>query len=418
MARYLFVGTATERQGTKWAEGIHVYRMDPETARLEALHAVVSGPNPSFLALSPDRRFLFAVNETNDGGASAFGVDPATGSLTFLNRVKVNGDLPCYTSVAPDGKSLLIANYWSGNLTVLPVGADGRLGEQVQQVTHMGAASEPGRKMAAMDDQAGLLVEVTLPADQAAVPAAVDAERQDVPHAHSIVFDPAQKFALSADLGMDRVWIYRFVDGRLAANLPLSAQAAKTCGEPGWVEPGTVGAGGSQPVMPGQNLKPGAGPRHIAFHPNGRFCYVSNELDSTVTAFTWDGEHGALQPLQYLTTLPADFSGTSYPAHIALTPDGRWLYVSNRGHNSLAIFGVDGQSGLMTPAGYVSTLGDWPRNFCIDPDGRFLIAANQRSDSLITYAIDPATGGLTPVGEAVNVPVPFFVMVVDLGENS
>jgi 6-phosphogluconolactonase len=407
MTRYLYVGTSTHEKGQNRAEGIYVYRMDPTSGKLERVHAIPTGPNPSFLVFDPTRRFLFSVNETFGGGASAYAVDPATGGVTLLNQVSVAGDLPCYISIDPSGRYLLVACYWSGSLTVVPVGADGRLGERSQVVHHLGAAAEPGRRMASYDATAGLLCEVTLP--ERGVPAGVKLDRQETAHAHSILFDPGQQFALSADLGMDRVWIYRFENGRLAANCPGDPVG---CAEQGWV--GSEAAPAEAQATAGHNLKPGAGPRHIAFHPNQRFAYVSNELDSTVTAFAWDGSLGALRPVQNLSTLPADFHGKSDAAHLAITPDGRFLYVSNRGHNSLAIYRVDAETGLLTSTGFASCLGNWPRNFCIDPDGRFLVVANQYSEDVFVMAIDPNNGALKPTGERFNLPAPLFVTVVDL----
>ncbi|MBE0696237.1 MAG: lactonase family protein, partial [Anaerolineaceae bacterium] len=279
------------------------------------------------------------------------------------------------------------------------------------------------------DESLGPICIVTLPATGDAIQAGVSPSRQEKPHAHSLVFDPTGRFALSADLGMDRVWVYRFENNHLAANHPQNV--GTTPAEPGLgnlserMEYGWIGLGDNagqmaetpaayQHAMLGHNLKPGAGPRHIAFHPNGRFFYVSNELDSTVTVFAWGSAKGYLKPVQNLSTLPADFNGQSDVAHVALTPDGRFLYVSNRGHNSISIFSVDPDTGLLTAAGHTSTRGRWPRNFCIDPDGRFLIAANQESNDIFVFAIDPASGDLKPTGISVNIPNPLFVTVIDL----
>lgn len=430
MTRYLYVGSATPQADGERAEGIFVFRIDPSGA-MEQVHSVVSGENPSFLAFHPSKKFLFSVNETDDGGASAFKVDPQNGNLELINRVKVGGDLPCYISVSPDGRTLLVADYGSGSLTVIPVGEDGRLAGRIQLVQHKGFAANPGRKLASYVEgmpAGGTIYTKQLPGS--GVPAGVWPDRQECAHAHSIVLDPTARFALAADLGQDRVWVYRFENRRLVANPERAPQRetgsqsqteSKETQEYDWsnLSPGS----GLVPMtkketprpMDGHNLMPGAGPRHIAFHPGGRFLYVSNELGSTVTVFAWDGECGYLKPLQSLSTLPEGYSSETYVAHVALTPDGKHLYVSNRGHNSLARFSVDSQTGLLTPLGYTPTRGDWPRNFCIDPEGKRLYAANQNSGTIARFVLDPASGALEPEGELIGVPTPFFVTVVDLG---
>jgi 6-phosphogluconolactonase len=431
MTRYLYVGSATQQDGMERAEGIFVFRVGASGA-VEQAQAVVSGANPSFLAFHPSKKYLFSVNETSDGGASAFTVDPESGNLRLINRVKVSGDDPCYASVSPDGCTLLIANYSSGSLTVVPVGEDGRLGERIQLVQHKGFAADPRRKLESYDEsmpQRELIYRKQFAVSGEGIPAGALPERQEKAHAHCIVFDPTARYALAADLGQDRVWVYRFQDGRLAANREETTGKApggsRSGGEKERMEYGWMDLdphSGGVPVsmvetrlrMDGHNLKPGSGPRHIAFHPNGRFFYVSNEMGSTVTVFAWDGELGFLKPLQSLSTLPESFTGQNDVAHGALTPNGEFLYVSNRGHNSLAAFSVDSQTGLLAPAGHTPTQGDWPRNFCIDSDGERLYAANQHSGSIAVFSIDPSSGALEPTREMIHVPAPFFVTVVDL----
>ncbi len=430
MARFLFVGSATQDTGEEISTGIHVFRIGNSGNPVELLHEVESGPNPSFLAVHPEKSFLYCVNETMNGSVSAFAINPLDGGLLFINRVQVLGDHPCYITMDPEGRSLLIANYGSGSLSVIPVNQDGSLGDCSQVIRHKGSAISELRQLASFDDRSGLLGRVTLPPYSNVLSSGVNQSRQEQSHAHSIVLDPTKRFALVADLGMDRVWVYVFVKDRLKVNTPQSygglagyepSALSKDWEEMGWSDP----VSGydrfdnllktNQP-MAGQNLKPGAGPRHIVFHPNSRFFYVSNELDSTVVAFAWNGRAGSLAPLQSISTLPINYPGENYPAHVAITPDGRYLYVSNRGHNSLASFLIDSDTGLLCPIGHYSTEGDWPRHFCLDPEGRHLIAANQMSGSLVTFSIDADTGSLTRCGDIVSVHTPFFATVLSLSE--
>jgi 6-phosphogluconolactonase len=408
MTRYLLVGTTTGPVAGEQVEGILVYQMNLETGALTQVHSVKSGQNPSFLARHPNGRFVYCVNEGQDGGASAYSIQP-DGNLMFLNQVKVGGDDPCYASVDTSGGWLLTANYSSGSLTVLPIQADGRLGERTQRIIHEGASTDPRRRIAAYDDTRGPII-IKVMGGTGALPGA-NPERQDAPHAHSILFAPGGRFTLAADLGMDRVWVYQFEKGRLAA--PSTGNRQTSLGrmdQPSTARPGPI----EHEPASGHNLKAGSGPRHTAFHPNGKFVYVSNELSNTAVACAWNGDDALLMPIQEVSTLPEGFKDENYVAHIALRPDGKYAYISNRGHDSIAIFSVDGTNGRLTPAGHVSTQGHWPRNFCIDPEGRFLIAANQESDSLVVYRIDETTGGLDPVGQETGPRGPFFVMTLDL----
>jgi len=415
MTTTVYFGCGTQAGDGERAQGIFVYHMEAETGQLTAVQAVESGPNPTFLTMSADRRFLFAVNETGDGGASSFEVDRETGRLSFINRVKVGGDSPCYISLDPSGQWLLAANYSSGSLSVLPVGSDGRLGERLQVVRHEGSSAETQRRLVSRDER-GLLAEIQLPGAGQPLTAGVRPERQERAHAHSILFGPSMKYALAADLGQDRLWVYRQAeDGRLAA-----LGSGKTWTEYGWigVDPGLAEqselAEKYGKPQSGRSLEPGSGPRHLAFHASGRFVYVSNELASTVTVFGWESETGALSPLQNLSTLPEGYEGKNDVAHLALSPDGRFLYVSNRGHDSLAAFAVNGENGRLEPAGHYSTQGDWPRNFGVTPDGRFVLAANQQSDSVVVLRVDRLTGALEATGDVVELPQPMYVMALDL----
>ena len=343
------------------SEGIHVYRMDPASGALTRLSAVSGLENPSFLAVHPNRRFLYAVSEVGQfagrpgGAVAAFSLNPRTGALAPLNQQSSRGAGPCYVSVSADraGDVVLVANYGGGSVALLPIQNDGRLGEATDFVQHQGSSVNPGR--------------------------------QEGPHAHSILPDPANRFAFAADLGLDKVLIYRLDPGR--GTLVPNDQA--------WA-----------------SVKAGAGTRYSAFHPGGRYAYVINELDSTVTAFAYDAARGALREVQTLPTLPAGFSGSNSCADIHVAPSGRFLYGSNRGHDSIALFGIDGRSGKLRAVGHEPTQGKTPRNFALDPTGTFLLAANQDTDNVVIFRINKRTGGLTPTGQTLRVSKPVCVQVL------
>jgi 6-phosphogluconolactonase len=350
----VYVGTYTSGS----SRGIYRLRFDLETGTLTPEGSPAETVNPSFLALHPGGRFLYAVSETGDtpqettGRVTAFAVDAATGALTALNDQPSRGAAPCHLSLDEDGRHVLVANYTSGTIAVLPIAPDGRLQPASAFVPHAGRGPR--------------------------------ADRQAGPHAHWIGLDPAGRFALVTDLGADKVFVYRYdaVQGTLAPHDP--------------------------PAVP---LPPGSGPRHVAFHPNERIVYVLNELAATMTSFRYDGAAGTLTPVASAPTLPNDFQDDNLTAEVVVHPDGRFLYGSNRGHDSLAIFAVDGASGSLTPAGHQKTLGKTPRNFVVDPTGAFLLVANQGSDTVVVFRIDPATGGLTPVGEPAKVPTPVCLRI-------
>jgi 6-phosphogluconolactonase len=355
-AMRVYIGTYT---GPK-SKGIYQMRLDLATGALSAAEVAAETTNPTFLAIHPNRRFLYAVSEVGgpkgktDAAVSAFAIAPDTGALTFLNKQSTRGEGPCYVAVDKAGKNALAANYGSGSVCVLPIGQDGCLAEATASIQHTGSGPNP--------------------------------KRQQGPHAHSINLDPTGRFALAADLGLDKILIYRFdsTKGTLAPNDPAAASVA-----------------------------PGAGPRHLAFHPNGRFAYVINEMANTVTAFGWDASRGAFDELQSVPTLPADWQGQSTTAEVQVHPSGRFLYGSNRGHDSIAVFAV-GDDGRLTPRGHQPTQGKNPRNFGIDPTGAWLLAANQNSDTVVVFRIDPATGGLTPTGAPAAVPSPVCVKFVPM----
>lgn len=341
---FVYVGAYTAPPMGK-AEGLDVYRLDPASGALARVQTVPGVVNPSFLALDPQERFLFAVNEVERGGVSAFARDPATGELTPLNEQPTHGAAPCHLSVDPTGRFVLVANYGSGSVAVLPVGPDGRLGATTDVVQHEGRSAHP--------------------------------ERQSGPHAHTIVPDPAGRHILAADLGIDQVVVYRLDDaaGRLVPHGRFRAA-------------------------------PGAGPRQLAFGAGGRFVYVLNELDSTLTACAYDPAAGALQALQTVSTLPEGFAGENTCARVEVAPSGRFVYASNRGHDSIAHFAIDESTGRLTAAGHEPTGGRTPRHFALDPTGAWLLAANQGSDTIVTFRVDPATGRLAATHQAAQAPTP------------
>jgi 6-phosphogluconolactonase len=351
---WVFVGTYTEGK----SKGIYRCELDPATGKLSAPQLAAETVSPSFLAVHPSNRFLYAVGETDEsagkktGTVSAFSLDTKTGALKLLNRQPSGGIHPCHLVVDRRGKNVLGANYSGGNAAVLPVEEDGRLGERTALVQHTGKGADPSR-------QAG-------------------------PHAHSINLDAANRFAVVADLGLDQVFVYRFDPdkGHLAKNDPPSLKL---------------------------DLK--SGPRHFAFHPNGRHAYVINELASTVTAMKYDAERGTLEKVQTVSTLPERRKGNS-TAEVQVHPSGKFLYGSNRGHNSIAVFAVDAETGQLTPAGHQGSGIKVPRNFGIDPTGTFLLVANQDGDSILVFRIDPKTGALEATGEKVDVPKPVCVKFV------
>ncbi len=338
-----YIGTYT-RQDSK---GIYAYRFQPATGKLTPLGLAAETSNPSFLAVAPNQRFLYAANENSPGTISAFAVQPGTGRLKLLNAVSSRGAGPCHVAFDKTGKWLFAANYSSGSVAVFPVHEDGTLGEASGFVQHSGSSVNP--------------------------------QRQEGPHAHSASVSPDNRFLLVADLGLDKVLVYRFdaVKGTLAPNDPPFAK-----------------------------LAPGSGPRHMAFRPDGKFVYALSEMSATVTAFRYTAGKGSLEEIQTLSTLPAGFNGPNGSAEIAVHPDGKFLYASNRGHDSIAILGIDAARGTLTFIDGVATQGKTPRNFAIDPTGAFLLAANQDSGSIVVFRIDRKTGRLTATGDVAQVPSP------------
>jgi 6-phosphogluconolactonase len=346
----LYVGTYTERGRS---EGILLARIDRRSGQLRKVGSIDSGPNPSFLAIHPNRRVLYAVNELEKykgrptGAVSAFAIARDSGALTRLNEQPSEGGAPCYVSVDRSGQVVLLANYVGGSIALLPIQPNGALAPAAHVVQHTGKGP--------------------------------NAERQEAPHAHCILPDPSNRFVLAADLGVDRVFVYR---------LDVESKSLR------YVEAGDG-------VM-----RPGAGPRHIAFHPTLPLVFVANELDSTVAMLRFDAERGALSLFETHSTVPAGWTGTNYPADIHVASDGRTLYVSNRGHNSIAVFSVAESSGALRLDQVISSGGDWPRNFSLDPSERWLLVANQRSDSVVVFRRDPDSGRLTPTRQRISIPSP------------
>jgi 6-phosphogluconolactonase len=356
--KYLFfVGTYTE-EGSK-SKGIYAYRYDAATSEITPLGLAAETTNPSFVALHPNGRFLYAVNEVgkyngpNSGGVSAFSIDRATGKLTFLNEVPSRGADPCYITVDKTGKYVLVANYTGGSVAVFPVLADGKLGEASSFVQHIGHGTNP--------------------------------QRQEGPHAHSIDLSPDNRFAMVDDLGLDELLVYKFdsAKGSLAPNDP-----------------------------PFTKLAAGSGPRHFALRPDGKFAYVISEMGHTVTVFSNEAAGGRLQILQTVTTLPKDFTGRNDDAEIAVHPSGKFLYASNRGDDSIAIYAIEQSKGTLAQVGSVHTGGKEPRSFEIDPTGRLLFAENQNSGNIVVFKIDQKTGLLTPTGKVLDVGSPVCLKFV------
>ncbi len=350
---FVYFGTYTGQK----SQGIYVSRLDTRAGRLSDPVLAAETASPSWIAIHPGQRFLFAANEIGNyegqksGSISAFAIEPGNGKLKFLNRVSSRGGAPCHLAVDATGKTLLVANYSGGNIAAFPIAADGTLGEAASFIQHHGRSVNPGR--------------------------------QEGPHAHSVNISPDNRFVVAADLGMDQLLVYK-LDGAKASLAP---------------KPATVALG------------PGSGPRHFAFLPGGKFAYSINELNSTISGFGYDPDAGALKELQTLSTLPGTFKESNSTAEVRAHPSGKFLYGSNRGMDTIAVFAV-AADGKLTPVEHVSTQGQVPRGFALDPSGRFLIAANQKSDSVVVFRVDAKTGRLTPTGQTLQVGTPVDVAFV------
>jgi 6-phosphogluconolactonase len=354
-ATLVYAGTYTGPN----SKGIYVFRLQTENLEvsqnilLVPMGLAVETPSPSFLEIDLKRRLLFAVNEVNEfegkptGAVSAFKIDDTNGKLTLLNQRASMGTGPCHLVLDKSGRNLLVANYGSGSVAVLPVAADGQLGEATDVVQHSGKSVNP--------------------------------DRQKGPHAHCMTLDPANRFAFACDLGLDKILTYRF-DGEKGKLTPHDP--------------------------PFTAIKPGAGPRHMAFRPDGKFAYVINEMNSTVNAFAYDPNAGVLKEIQAISTLPGYYDGPNSGAEVSVHPTGKWLYASNRGNNTVVLFTIDAGEGTLTYVEEQGTGGKTPRHFGIEPSAKHLTIANQNSDMLLVCRIDSGNGRLKPSGVFASVPSP------------
>ena len=348
----MYVGTYTKETSA----GIYAFRFEPSTGRAEALGLAAEVREPSFLALHPNGDYIYAVSETDDfdsagsGSVISFAIDSESAQLTKLNVVSSGGGWPCHLSIDSSGRMLIVANYKGGNIASFPIDSDGTLGEAASFVQHVGSSVH---------------------------------SRQGEPHAHSADFSADDRFAFFSDLGIDQVKVYR----------ADTATATLTPHDPAHVD-----------------VAPGSGPRHFALHPSARFAYGINELASTVTVYAFDAEAGVLNPVQTASTLPAEFQGENYTAEIRVHPSGRFVYATNRGHDSIAVFAVDEASGRLESRGQVSSGGNWPRSFVIEPNGAYLLAANQNSDNIVILRIDQETGALAATGAELAIDAPVCIV--------
>jgi 6-phosphogluconolactonase len=349
---------------TEWAfvaspvKGIYSYKIDTETAAVLEAGPAADFPRASFMAVHPNGHFLYAVAEGSrhdDSLVAAFSIEAESGKLKLLNEMPSGGHGPCHLCVNPTGEAVMVANYNSGSIAAFPIKKSGVL-----------------EVMSALIQDKG---------------SSVNHERQEGPHAHCVISGPKSQWALACDLGLDKVLVFRLnpSDSSLVPNQPPSVA-----------------------------LKPGAGPRHIALHPNNHFAYVINELDSTLTVFSWDSKSGTLNQLQNVSTLPKDFDGKNFPAEVAVHPNGKFVYGSNRGHDSIAIFGVDQKNGKLELVGHHPSGGKCPRHFEIDPTGKLMLVANQDSDKTVVYRIDPKTGALAETDTSFALPQPMCVKCVEV----
>lgn len=358
----VYVGTYT-RNGN--SEGIYQFEFDTANGTAGSPKLAAKVVNPSFLAFDPQHRFLYSVAEVADfpgaegkptGGVAAFKIDQSSGALTALNAQTSGGTGPCHVAVDATGRNVLVANYGGGSCGLLPVNDDGSLGPMTSFFQHVGSSVNP--------------------------------QRQEGPHAHSVNVSPDNRFAMVADLGLDKILVYA-LDAEKHLLKPHDPPSASTA--------------------------PGTGPRHFSFHPSGKYAYNCNEMLSSVTAHAYDARTGVLKPMQTLSTLPKDYDGkNNSTAECLVHPSGKFVYVSNRGHNSLAVFQVQ-DDGTLKAAGHASTQGEIPRNFGISPDGKYVLAANQNSGTIAILRVDLQTGALTPNGNIVNVPTPVCVRMFSIG---
>lgn len=355
---FVYFGTYTNKTQSK---GIYRARLDVATGKLSPAEVAAECNDPSFVAVHPNGKFLYAIDERADPaktpgrGVSAYAIDPKTGALTLLNEQSCGGPGPAHLAVDRAGKCVLVANYAGGSAAALPIGADGRIGPPASVIQHKGSSVNP--------------------------------QRQKEPHAHMIETSPDNRFAFVPDLGLDKLMAYKLDP----------AKASLTANEPAFAP-----------------LPPGSGPRHIAFSPNGKFAYVINEMLCTMAVFSYDAARGAFTDVQNISTLrPGETvqRGQS-TAEVIAHPSGKFLYGSNRGHDTIVVYSVDSASGKLTYVEHQSTQGKNPRHFGVDPTGAWLIAENQNSDTVVVFRIDVRTGKLTPTGQTLPVPSPVAAVFV------
>jgi 6-phosphogluconolactonase len=344
----VYLGTYTSGA----SKGIYAYKFDRSNGKLAPVGLAAETSNPSFLAVHPNQRFIYAVNENDQGMVSAFAILPG-GKLKALNQVSSKGSGPCYLSVDHTGRFLFVANYNNGSVAAFPINADGSLGEASANFQHAGKSVNP--------------------------------DRQSGPHAHVAAVSPDNRFVWVCDLGLDEVFSYR-IDPTKGGMTPNNPPFAK--------------------------VEPGAGPRHIVFRADSKFAYVEDEMGATVTVFSYDAAKGTLQQVQVIPNLPEGYTGTKSGAEIALHPNFKFLYTSNRGHNSVSVYKVDTAKGTLALIGNTPTEGKTPRNFAIDPSGNYLLAANQDSNNIVAFKIDRQTGTLTPTGDKYEVGAPVCLLFV------
>ncbi|MFT4032038.1 MAG: lactonase family protein [Siphonobacter sp.] len=345
---YLLVGTYTQKK----SEGIYVYQFNNKTGEFQPISIAKGLNNPSFQAISPDQKYVYSVGETNgEGAVYSFSFDKKTGTLTQLNTESAGGTGPCHVAIDHTGKWVMVGNYGAGSLSLLPVKTDGSLGTPTQTIQHTGTGPNP--------------------------------KRQDKAHVHSINIAANNRDIYVPDLGIDEVTYYRLNDktGKLTEEQPVK-------------------------------VAPGAGPRHFTFHPSNKFAYVINELNKTVTAFTYNSQTGALTNIQSISTIPDDYKGENICADIHISPDGKFLYGSNRGHDSIAIYAIDQKTGKLTLVDIESAGGKHPRNFMIDPSGRFVLVANRDTDNVVIFNRNAKTGKLNPTGREIQVSMPVCLKMI------
>jgi 6-phosphogluconolactonase len=349
---FVYVGAYT-REPFGHGEGISVFQFDPASGEMSHVQTLDGILSPSFLTADPTRRHLYSVNEWDDGAVSAFARDSETGKLTTLNQQPTHGAAPCYVTMDTAGRYLLVANYAGDTVAVLPIAGDGSLEPASCVIRHQGSGVNP--------------------------------DRQERPHPHMIAPTPDGRFVLVTDLGTDQIVTYELEAG--TGQLVLNRRG------PAFAE-----------------AEPGAGPRHFAFSPGGDTVYVLNELGSSLTAFDYDSNTGTLSARQTVSSLPSDYSGVNYCAHVVVAPDGRFVYGSNRGHDSIAIWPVDPDTRELGLASHQPSGGNWPRNFALDPTGGWLLAANEKSDTIVTFRRDAETGMLTPTGQVTKTASPVAIL--------